>query len=75
MATHSFQYSCLGNPGDRGAWWAAAHGSTGLSIQALTETSKACEIFTENEQTWSKLPRKPISLPLFLTFLSKLTFL
>ena len=21
-----FQYSCLGNPMDRGAWWAAVHG-------------------------------------------------
>ena len=25
MATHS-QYSCLGNPLDRGAWWATIHG-------------------------------------------------
>ena len=22
------QYSCLGNPMDRGAWWAAVHGVT-----------------------------------------------
>ena len=21
-----FQYSCLGNPTDRGAWWATVHG-------------------------------------------------
>ena len=26
MATHSS--SCLGNPMDRGAWWAAVHGVT-----------------------------------------------
>ena len=25
MAPH-FQYSCLENPRDRGAWWAAVHG-------------------------------------------------
>ena len=25
MATHSLQYSCLGNSMDRGAWWATAH--------------------------------------------------
>ena len=25
MATH-FQYSCLENPMDRGAWWAIVHG-------------------------------------------------
>ena len=23
---NSLQYSCLGNPRDRGAWWAAVHG-------------------------------------------------
>ena len=23
-----FQYSCLGNPADRGAWWATVHGVT-----------------------------------------------
>ena len=23
---YSLQYSCLGNPMDRGAWWAIAHG-------------------------------------------------
>ena len=27
MATHS-QYSCLGNPMDRGAWWTTVHGVT-----------------------------------------------
>ena len=27
MATHS-QYSCLGNPMDRGAWQATVHGAT-----------------------------------------------
>ena len=25
---NSFQYSCLGNPIDRGAWWATVHGVT-----------------------------------------------
>ena len=25
MATHG-QYSCLGNPMDRGAWWTTVHG-------------------------------------------------
>ena len=23
---HPFQYSCLGNPMDRGAWWVIGHG-------------------------------------------------
>ena len=25
---YPFQYSCLGNPKDRGAWWATVHGVT-----------------------------------------------
>ena len=25
---NSLQYSCLGNPMDRGAWWATVHGIT-----------------------------------------------
>ena len=25
---HALQYSCLGNPIDRGAWWATVHGVT-----------------------------------------------
>ena len=28
MATHSSGKSCLGNPMDRGAWWATIHGNT-----------------------------------------------
>ena len=27
-----FQYSCLGNPMDRGTWWATVHGVTELDI-------------------------------------------
>ena len=26
--SNSLQYSCLGNPLDRGAWWAVVHGVT-----------------------------------------------
>ena len=26
MATYSSKYSCMENPVDRGAWWAAVHG-------------------------------------------------
>ena len=28
-----FQYSCLGNPRDRGAWWATVHGVATSQIQ------------------------------------------
>ena len=37
---NQLQYSCLGNPMDRGAWWATVHGVTKkwarLSTQAYT---------------------------------------
>ena len=43
MATHSnfpviFQYSCPGNPIDRGAWWVPAHGVAKESAQ-LSDTT------------------------------------
>ena len=28
---HQLQYSCLGNPKDRGAWWSTVHGVTNKS--------------------------------------------
>ena len=28
--SNTLQYSCLGNPMDRGAWWATVHGVTEL---------------------------------------------
>ena len=30
------QYSCLENPVDRGAWWAAVHGVAGLDMTEVT---------------------------------------
>ena len=41
------QYSCLGNPMDRGAWWAAAHGvtknQTQLNNYTITTTNKGAK--------------------------------
>ena len=31
-----FQYSCLGNPMDRGAWWATVHGVTKSRTERLS---------------------------------------
>ena len=31
------QYSCLGNPMDRGAWWATVHGVTKESDETVTK--------------------------------------
>ena len=40
---HLSQYSCLENPMDRGAWWAAAHGvaktQTWLSMHGIVNSS------------------------------------
>ena len=30
------QYSCLGNPMDKGAWWATVHGLTGVKLSLVT---------------------------------------
>ena len=38
-----FQYSCLGNPLDRGAWWATAHGTADSWTQLSTGSSKKQE--------------------------------
>ena len=34
---HPLQYSCLGNPLDRGAWWATAHGVTRVGHDLATK--------------------------------------
>ena len=31
------QYSCLGNPMDRGAWWATVHGVAGFSVHGILQ--------------------------------------
>ena len=38
------QYSCLGNPMDRGTWWATVHGVTKESdtIQQLNDNKQYC---------------------------------
>ena len=36
------QYSCLGNPMDRGAWWAIVHGVAKNQTQLSTETHIIC---------------------------------
>ena len=36
------QYSCLGNPMDRGAWWAKVHGLTKSRIRLSTDVLFVC---------------------------------
>ena len=54
------QYSCLENPMDRGAWWAAVHG--------VTESEHACtQDLTNRHSGWgtgsSSLPTPPLTPP------------
>ena len=37
---HPFQYSCLGNPVDRRAWWATVHGVSKSQTQLSTHITK-----------------------------------
>ena len=39
---HPFQYSCLGNPMDREAWWATVHGFTEESRSEERRVGKEC---------------------------------
>ena len=36
--SNPFQYSCLGNPKDRGAWWATVHGVATSQTQLSEHT-------------------------------------
>ena len=40
---HPFQYSCLGNPMDRGAWWAVVHGGSEESDRTKIAVTKGCQ--------------------------------
>ena len=37
---HPLQYSCLGNPMDRGAWWATVHGAAIVGHDLETKQQK-----------------------------------
>ena len=40
---NSLQYSCLGNPMDRGAWWATVHGVTKNQTRLSDQTAAAAQ--------------------------------
>ena len=42
LAIHSLQYSCLGNPKDRGAWWATFHGVTYSQTRPTSVSQTDC---------------------------------
>ena len=45
MAMHSLHYACLGNPRDRGTWWALVHRSQRVTQD--TENEHVNEIYCE----------------------------
>ena len=39
------QYSCLGNPMDRGAWWTTVYGITRVGYDLATKTKPPSDLF------------------------------
>ena len=56
-----FQYSWLGNPMDRGAWWATVHGVTKSStwISDLNDKSSYPDTLTSPHCTWKGKAQEP----------------
>ena len=50
------QYSCLGNPMDRGVWWATVHRVTELDTPKFPDTPGSLEGNTEGPGTTSSEP-------------------
>ena len=49
------QYSCLGNPTDRGAWWAIVHGVAKAGHNLATKTKAKLSFVRIWEQKLSKI--------------------
>ena len=64
---NSLQYSCLGNPMDRGAWWAIVHGLAKSQIQlkqisthALGSTAvRKAKLSSWRSESTAQLPLRP----------------
>ena len=48
------QYSCLGNPMDRRAWWATVHGAA-KSWTGLSNSTTARKLIGDKKQGWGKV--------------------
>ena len=48
----SLQYACLGNPMDRGAWWAAVHSPRGRKEPDTTERLTVSLSLLRRDEAW-----------------------
>ena len=58
-SSNPLQYSCLGNPMDRGAWWATVHGVAKSQTQQSNETTTKMETILNWRHAFSKPPPLP----------------
>ena len=63
------QYSCLGNPMDRGAWWATVHGKEADTAEGLTPAAREQEpesrgsTRSKPQTAWRQEQKHPIPGP------------
>ena len=49
---YPLQYSCLGNPQDRGAWWATGHRVTKNQTRLKRLSTHACILWPPDAKSW-----------------------
>ena len=70
----SLQYSCLENPMDGGAWWAAVHGVAKSRTRLKRLSSSSMNIVQSDQFPWKSAPISiPTSKPFLPTYVSKLS--
>ena len=62
--THSSQCSCLENPGDSGAWWAAVYGvaQSWTRLKRLSSSNSSRVMYCPGHILWSLMGRIPVEL-------------
>ena len=60
-----FQYSCLENPMNRGAWWARVHGSQRVEYNLVTKQREKYAVYKEEPEwgRWSEGHRAQMCCP------------
>ena len=55
-------YSCLGNPVNRGVWWAIVHGVSRVRWDVVTKQQQQCLIYTESRSEGKRQLLNPVQL-------------